>query len=36
MFSPVEVVILNCRAAFLLDYLACEQKQLQLHLPQMR
>jgi hypothetical protein len=33
---PVEGVVLNCRAAFLLDYLVCKQKQLQLHLPQLR
>jgi hypothetical protein len=30
-FSPVEVVILNCRAVFLLDFRVCEQKKLQLY-----
>jgi hypothetical protein len=35
-FSAIEGVILNYRAAFIFDYLVCEQKQLQLHFPQLR
>ena len=35
VFSLVESVIFNCQAAFLFDYLVCEQKQLQLYLPQL-